>query len=538
MSNLIKFLLVSFVLPSIFLTQTVSALLSDSVDDSSLSGGTCINLENNLTYGKRDSNTNGEITKLQTFLHNNNYLTSSPTGFFGLQTKTAVKAFQSKILSGVQADNIDNTMVTASSDRQELATTGFLLSNSGYVGSYTRAKIGYASCSSNLSDKSTGNSVICTMDSKMCSDGVYVFRTGPNCAFQACPTGITNPILGTEILQGPSTCVIPTYDTSSVNNSSFAANGTCEVTLTWPNVTEPLSSKIIKWQLEGSNIWSGNITLADDTLSSKSKKLILGQSKITVVISSNGQDIATKVISGVCASGSSRSVSNGRCIVTPGSTAVSTTPPTITTTTLPNAVIGSAYTNVIVSTGGTGTRTWTTTGVLPTGIQLNQVACATSTCSQPAKIGFTGSPTTAGSYTFTVTVITGSQSFSKDFTLVVTSATNCTSSANGCTATVGNLVITTGSTLHSIQSDHFWSFSPLTYTGGSGTSTWSLAGGALPATMELDPTTGIISNNKVFNKYPIEVSNHIPEGIFNFTVKVTVGSQSTTKLFSLEVRPL
>ena len=29
--------------------------------------------------------------------------------------------------------------------------------------------------------------VVCTMEAKLCSDGSYVGRTGPNCEFTACP---------------------------------------------------------------------------------------------------------------------------------------------------------------------------------------------------------------------------------------------------------------------------------------------------------------------------------------------------------------
>lgn len=105
-------------------------------------------------------------------------------------------------------------------------------------------------------------------------------------------------------------------------------------------------------------------------------------------------------------------------------------------------------------------------------------------------------------------------------------------------ATTGSAVtITTGSTLHPIQSDHYWNFN-LAYTGGVGTPTWSLVSGALPATIELDPAKGTINNNNYFNHSPISVNNHIPEGTYTFTVKVTVGSQSATKQLSLEVRPL
>lgn len=33
-----------------------------------------------------------------------------------------------------------------------------------------------------------GAAVICTLDAKLCPDGSYVGRTGPNCEFAECPT--------------------------------------------------------------------------------------------------------------------------------------------------------------------------------------------------------------------------------------------------------------------------------------------------------------------------------------------------------------
>ena len=35
--------------------------------------------------------------------------------------------------------------------------------------------------------KDGGKQVACTMDAKMCADGSYVSRTGPNCEFAQCP---------------------------------------------------------------------------------------------------------------------------------------------------------------------------------------------------------------------------------------------------------------------------------------------------------------------------------------------------------------
>ncbi len=55
---------------------------------------TCLSLTNNLSYRSRDSWTNGEVSTLQDFLQVKGYLSSEPTGYFGLLTLEAVKKFQ------------------------------------------------------------------------------------------------------------------------------------------------------------------------------------------------------------------------------------------------------------------------------------------------------------------------------------------------------------------------------------------------------------------------------------------------------------
>jgi plastocyanin len=50
-----------------------------------------------------------------------------------------------------------------------------------------------------------GNQVVCTMEAKQCPDGSYVGRSGPNCAFAACPSmGATTTTTNntTVIIQG------------------------------------------------------------------------------------------------------------------------------------------------------------------------------------------------------------------------------------------------------------------------------------------------------------------------------------------------
>lgn len=526
MSKLIKFFSISLIISSLFIVQTSSALLGDAVSGNNIVGP-CLVLKNNLIYGDRDSQTNGEVTQLQTFLHDNGYLTVNPTGFFGVNTKSAVRVFQIATFKGVKADGIDNSIVSSSSDRQALAETDYRLNNTGYVGMYTRSKIAYFSCldSGNLSDNNsntnnnpdaptfTRNSNTAGLSplyaqfkigekTKSClSDNGYSVDFGdgqssvvyPNVAYNLnsaannnvngtescagylayhtyakagtytaklmksnCPAGAqcfvgpltvatltvvvevndttsTNVKTNTsDLLQGPSTCTVPTYDSSSYTNSSSAANGTCEITLTWPTAVEPLSSSLIKWQLAGSDVWSGNITLADDSLASKSKTYILGQSGMTVVISSNGKDVSVKNISGVCADGASRDLSDGRCIANPVSQNASSqnfwsqdpnqegAPLVITTESLPNANSGTPYTGTISSTGGVGKHDWVISGgTLPLGMELKQLPCVDSLCPQNLTVRLIGSPSSSGSYSFTVTVKAGTESVSKQFTIFV-----------------------------------------------------------------------------------------------------------------------
>ncbi|EHN71779.1 Ig family protein, partial [Streptomyces coelicoflavus ZG0656] len=66
---------------------------------------------------------------------------------------------------------------------------------------------------------------------------------------------------------------------------------------------------------------------------------------------------------------------------------------TITTTSLPTPVIGVAYNQTVATSGGTAPVTFAvTTGALPAGLSLNAATGA-----------ITGTPTTAGAHSFTIT---------------------------------------------------------------------------------------------------------------------------------------
>ncbi len=81
----------SFVLQNINLfSNTANAQMIQNTQ-----GAPCVNLSYNMTIGSRDSNTEGEVSKLQIFLMSTGFLNHEPTGYFGVLTRTALAKYQS-----------------------------------------------------------------------------------------------------------------------------------------------------------------------------------------------------------------------------------------------------------------------------------------------------------------------------------------------------------------------------------------------------------------------------------------------------------
>lgn len=101
--------------------------------------------------------------------------------------------------------------------------------------------------------------------------------------------------------------------------------------------------------------------------------------------------------------------------------------PFITTSSLPNGTVGVAYSAQINSSEASSDAKWNvSSGALPQGLSIitGPIPCATPV---PGSLGgcfapsgyISGTPTTAGTYTFTVTVTSGGQSASKQFTISI-----------------------------------------------------------------------------------------------------------------------
>ena len=179
----------------------------------------------------------------------------------------------------------------------------------------------------------------------------------------------------------------------------------------------------------------------------------------------------------------------------------------IITTSPPNGVVGAAYSQTLSVAGGTTPYTWTlTSGTLPAGLTLNTSTGVIS-----------GTPTTAGTVSFTVQVTDASnQTDSKLLSVVIASA------ANPLSITTAALPNGTVGTAYN---------QALTATGGTPPYGWSwtaAAGSSLPPGLNLS-STGTISGTPTM------------AGTFNLTVQVQDQSvpnpQNTPAQFSLTISP-
>ncbi|MCC6573977.1 MAG: putative Ig domain-containing protein [Planctomycetes bacterium] len=179
-----------------------------------------------------------------------------------------------------------------------------------------------------------------------------------------------------------------------------------------------------------------------------------------------------------------------------------------TTSPLPAATIGVAYTTNIVSTGGAGAHTWSiyVGSALPDGMTLGSGATT---------VALAGTPTTTGVYTFTVQVsaATGPQRATKTFSLTI----------NGPT---GVPVVTTTS-LPSGRVGVAYSGGFLTGAYGTLPYSWAIIG-ALPAGITLGNTS------------PVGTLTGTPtaSGTFNITIQLTDNTaQVATRAVSIVIDP-
>ena len=166
----------------------------------------------------------------------------------------------------------------------------------------------------------------------------------------------------------------------------------------------------------------------------------------------------------------------------------------ITSAAPPTAVLSTAYSFTFAATGGTTPYTWSVnSGTLPAGLTLSSAGV------------LSGSPTTVGSFPFSVNVIDANNGIATaSITLVVTSSVAFTFS------TPPNGVVGTP-----------YSFT-LSAAGGTSPYTWSISSGSLPAGLTLNTSNGVVSGTPTL------------AGTSSFTAKVT-DSKGKTATFATSI---
>jgi hypothetical protein len=188
----------------------------------------------------------------------------------------------------------------------------------------------------------------------------------------------------------------------------------------------------------------------------------------------------------------------------PGPTTDASTQLSISPTTLPNGRVGTVYNQTLTATTeGSGNYTWSVlSGSLPPGVTLSGGTAQTTTIA--------GTPTTIGSYNFTINVArTGATDGQQAYTAVVIDP--------------GVITITPASLADSTVGATY--SETLTATGGTGAPTWSVAVGTLPGGLSLSAATGIISGT------PTTIESRT----FTIGVSKDGGNYTGTKIYTVNI---
>jgi serine protease len=174
---------------------------------------------------------------------------------------------------------------------------------------------------------------------------------------------------------------------------------------------------------------------------------------------------------------------------------------TVTTSSLPGGTVGQAYSQTLAATGGQTPYAWSVSaGSLPPGLSLGTGSGTIS-----------GSPTTAGSYSFTVQVADGTQTDTQTLSIDVAPAST-------------PLAITTTSLPQGTLGVGY--STTVAASGGTGGYTWTLASGHVPPGLSLTSGTPRATIAGIPSK----------KGTYTFTLRVRDGAGATVnRTFSITI---
>jgi hypothetical protein len=141
---------------SLMILPAFALAAPSDIDPNAASNTTCVSLSDNLRYRSRDAGANGGVSAFQDFLQSQGYLSSEPTGYFGLLTLKAAKDFQ-------KANGIEPT---------------------GYIGTITRGKISSLTCGTATfqpTPTTSASQVATTLPAGCASTAGYSPTTGIKC---------------------------------------------------------------------------------------------------------------------------------------------------------------------------------------------------------------------------------------------------------------------------------------------------------------------------------------------------------------------
>ncbi len=226
---------ISIARPSIQLAITPATSTTSTLSLNSFNSLDCIDLKNNLRIRLSDSETGGEITKLQKSLIKLGYLNIIPTGYFGSKTQRAVKEFQKK--QGIVSTGFVGTITREEisrltcDDGSEVSDNGpisnIIIQNTTII---TNNANNINATATNLSSSFAGvqNTSAIT---NLCPDGtpkpLVVVGPSTGCENHQSPNNLVSGFAGIQNVQiNTNTNTAPTLLSSNYINTNFAENNT------------------------------------------------------------------------------------------------------------------------------------------------------------------------------------------------------------------------------------------------------------------------------------------------------------------------